>query len=56
MLKKIISGYYSKVLFICIVCLCAVTSVLLFFGSSLLRSQELDEYLQNYDIAINNLS
>lgn len=56
MLKKIISGYYSKVLFICIVCLCAVTAILLFFGSSLLRSQELDEYLQNYDIAINNLS
>ncbi|MDY4201734.1 MAG: hypothetical protein SOY12_01510, partial [Schaedlerella sp.] len=56
MIKKIISGYYSRMLLFCIAVVCTVTITLFFLSSSLIRQQEQTKYLQNYDIALNNLS
>lgn len=56
MLKKITSGYYSKMMLICITAVCTITAVLLSLCSFLIRDQEKSEYLKNYDIAVNNLS
>ncbi|HIU74442.1 MAG TPA: histidine kinase [Candidatus Pelethocola excrementipullorum] len=56
MIKKLTSGYYSRMLLICIVTVCTVTGALFLLSSSLIRTQERNEYLKNYDIEINNLS
>lgn len=56
MIKKLISGYYSKLILICIVTVCTITAILFTLSSSLVRSQEKTEYLKDYDIAISNLS
>lgn len=56
MIKKLTSGYYSRMLLICIVTVCTVTGALFLLSSSLIRTQEKNEYLKNYDIEINNLS
>ena len=56
MLKKISSGYYSKMMLICITAVCTITAVLLSLCSFLIRDQEKSEYLKNYDIAVNTLS
>lgn len=56
MLKKITSGYYSKMMLICIAAVCTITAVLLSLCSFLIRDQEKSKFLKTYDIAINNLS
>lgn len=56
MIKKLISGYYSRMLLICIVTVVTVTLTLFVLGSSLIDEQEKNEYLKNYDIELNNLS
>ncbi|MDD3338675.1 MAG: histidine kinase [Lachnospiraceae bacterium] len=56
MLKKITSGYYSKLLLICIILVCTVTTVLFALSGLIIEQQERSAYLKNYDIAISNLS
>lgn len=56
MIKKLTSGYYSKMMLISISTVCAITALLFILSSSMIRNQEKSEYLKNYDIAVSNLS
>ena len=55
MIKKLTSGYYSKMMLISISTVCAITALLFILSSSMIRNQEKSEYLKNYDIAVSNL-
>jgi sensor histidine kinase YesM len=56
MLKKIFSGYYSRMLLFCSIAVCTVSIALYLFGSTMISQQERTEYLKNYDIELSNLS
>lgn len=56
MIKKPASGYYSKMLLICIITVCTVTVSLFLLSSRLIKEQEKNEFLRNYDMEISNLS
>ena len=50
MIKKIISGYYSRMLLFCIAIVCTATITLFIFCGSLIEQRQRSEYLKNYDI------
>lgn len=56
MIKKIFTGYYSRMLFVCIITVCTITAVLFSVSSTLLKKREENDYLKDYDIAISNLA
>ncbi|MCR2018930.1 hypothetical protein NSB04_04105, partial [Blautia pseudococcoides] len=56
MIKKLASGYYSKMLLICIITVCTVTVSLFLLSSRLIKEQEKNDFLKDYDIVISNLS
>ncbi len=56
MIKKIISGYYSRMLLFCIAIVCTATITLFIFCGSLIEQRQRAEYLKNYDIELNALS
>ncbi len=56
MLKRLISGFYSRMLLFFIAMICTVTMALFFLSNSLIEKQRRLEYLQNYEIELNNLS
>ena len=55
MIKKLTSGYYSKMMLISISTVCAITALLFILSSSMIRNQEKSEYLKNYDIAVSKI-
>lgn len=56
MMKKLMSGYYSKMLLLCIITVCTVTISLFLLSSRLVKEQEKNEFLRDYDIELSNLS
>ncbi|MDO5423665.1 MAG: histidine kinase [Eubacteriales bacterium] len=56
MIKKIISGYYSRMLLLCIAIVCTVTITLFILCNSLIEQRQRAEYLKSYDIELNNLA
>lgn len=56
MIKKMISGYYSRMLLFCITIVCTATITLFIFCGSLIEQRQRAEYLRNYEIELNALA
>lgn len=56
MLQRIKHSYYAKIMIVCISAVLAISMLLLPLCSRLIRMQQQNEYLKNYDLALSALS